>query len=60
MKQLVGPYAVSWYRRLYGIEQASEEDTRRAEEKKTADIVAAAIKSQVRGLPFFCIFPVLF
>ena len=52
MKQLVGPYAVSWYRRLYGIEQVSEEDTRRAEEQKTADIVATAIKSQVRFLPF--------
>ena len=48
VKQLVGPYAVSWYRRLYGIEQASDADNRRAEEQKTADIVAAAIKSQVR------------
>lgn len=48
VKQLLGPYAVSWYRRFYGIEPKPEEDEKQAQLKQTAEIVAEAIQSQVR------------
>lgn len=44
LKQLVGPYAVRCYRRLYGI---PDEPAQESDEHKTAELLAAAIASQV-------------
>ena len=48
LKQLLSPLVLSLYRRFYGTQDtSSKNDERRLEEKRTAEIVAAAIESQV-------------
>ena len=47
LKQLIGPYAARAYRRLYGIDESPEQAKQRDEDRRTADLVAAAIQSQV-------------
>jgi hypothetical protein len=47
LKQLVGPYAAKVYRKVYGIDETPEQSKQRAEDRRTADLVATAIQSQV-------------
>ena len=51
LKQLVGPYAVSLYQKLYGIEPEADRKLPK-EESKTAELLASAISSQVKK--FYC------
>ena len=48
LTQLIGPYAAKAYRRLYGIDESPEQAKQRDEDRRTADLVAAAIQSQVQ------------
>lgn len=51
LKQLIGPYAAKAYRRVYGIDETPEEAKQRDEDRRTADLVATAIQSQVFAPP---------